>query len=104
MAGLSSERSTRVVNSSVQGRSRSAIAGVGVGDQDIDQSGITLLSGLPSSMMASSSASLNPDTGVAADADGTGELLLVGLAGSVGGRDGLEVTEELVPALLDAVR
>lgn len=54
--------------------------------------------------MASSSASLNPDTGVAADADGTGELLLVGLAGSVGGRDGLEVTEELVPALLDAVR
>ena len=54
--------------------------------------------------MASSSASLNLDTGVAADADGTGELLLVGLAGSVGGRDGLEVTEELDLELVDDVR
>ena len=54
--------------------------------------------------MASSSASLNPDTEGAADADGTGELLLAGLAGSVGGRDGLEVTEELDLELVDDVR
>ena len=54
-------------------------------------------------MMASSSGSLNPDTEGAADADGTGELLLVGLAGSLGGRDGLEVTEELDPELVDDV-
>jgi len=54
--------------------------------------------------MASSSASLNPDTDGATDADGTGELLLVGLAGSVVGREGLDVTEELDPELIDGVR
>jgi hypothetical protein len=83
MGGLSSERSDRIENSSAKGRSRLTISGTGVGERDIDQSGIWSSSGLPSGMGSSSSISTCIAV-VDRDLDGDREAALLTGVGCLG--------------------